>query len=277
MILGDGFTHTHSDHSLFIKYVDRFFLAILVYVDDILIVDNDDSAVSHFKDVLKSPFKLRDLGPAKYFLSFEIARNATGISINQRKYMLELLEEAGFLGCKPLSVPMEPNLKMSATSGVLLPDASVYRRLLGRLLYLTHTRSDITYAVRKLSQYMSAPTDVHLQAAYYVLRYLKNDPAHKLFYSASSALTLKAYSDADWTACPDSRQSVTGYCIFLGDSMISWRSKKQQTVSHSSSEAEYRTMADATCELIWLTTLLFEMQCSVPAPATLFCDNQSAL
>ena len=136
MILGDGFTRTHSDHSLFIKYVDNVLLAVLVYVDDILIVANDDDASVRFKEVLQSAFKLHDLGPAKYFLGFEIARNKTGISLNQRKYTLELLEEAGYLGCKPLFVPMESNLKMSATSGTVLLDAAVYRRLVGRLLYL---------------------------------------------------------------------------------------------------------------------------------------------
>lgn len=148
---------------------------------------------------------------------------------------------------------------------------------MGRLLYLTHTRPDITYAVHKLSQYMSVPTDAHLQAAYRVLRYLKNDPSQGLFYSASSAMKLTAYSNADWAACPDSRQSITGYCVFLGDSLVSWRAKKQQTVSRSSSEAEYKAMADATCKLIWLTTVLGEMHCSSLSPATLFCDNQSAL
>lgn len=222
VILGDGFKQTHSDHSLFIKYVQKTYLAVLVFVDDILIIGNDDSAVEAFKLVLKSAFKLRDLGRAKYFLGFEIARNQSGISINQRKYTLELLEEAGLLGCKPLTVPMEPNLKLSLSTGTALPDAAVYRRLVGRLLYLTHTRPDITYAVHKLSQFMSAPTDSHLQAATRVLRYLKNDPGQGLFYSAASQLKLTAYSDADWAACPDFRQSITGYCVFLGDSLVSW-------------------------------------------------------
>lgn len=222
MILGDGFTQTHSDHSLFIKYADKKFLAVLVYVDDILIVGNDDLAVTAFKTVLQTAFKLWDLGPAKYFLGFEIARNKTGILINQQKYALELLEEGGLLGCKPLSVPMKPNVKLSSSTGTALPDASVYRRLVERLLYLTHTRPDITYAVHKLSQYMFVPTDAHLQAAYRVLRYLKNDPSQGLFYSASSPMKLTAYSDADWAACPDSRQSITGYCVFLGDSLVSW-------------------------------------------------------
>lgn len=277
VITSAGFKQTHSDHSLFVRYVDKIYLAILVYVDDILIVGNDAAAVEEFKSVLKSAFKLRDLGQAKYFFGFEIARNETCIFLNQRKYALELLEEAGLLGCKPLSVPMEPNLKLSLKTGTALPDAKVYRRLVGRLLYLTHTRPDITYVVHKLSQFMSAPTDAHLQAAMRVLRYLKNDPAQGLFYSAFASLKFTAYSDADWAACPDSRQSVTGYCVLLGDSLVSWRSKKQPTVSRSSSEAEYRAMADATCELIWLTTLFTELHCSPSSPATLFCDNQSAL
>lgn len=277
VILGAGFQQAPSDHSLFVRNTSEVFLAILVYVDDILFVGSDESAVDAFKDILKAAFKLRDLGPAKYFLGFEIARSATGIAINQRKYTLELLEDAGLLGCKPLYVPMEPNLKMSGTDGVLLEDPSVYRRIVGRLLYLTHTRPDITYAVHKLSQYMSAPHSVHLQAANRILRYLKNDPGQGLFFSASAALNLTAFSDADWAACPDSRRSVTGYCVFLGDALISWCCRKQPTVSRSSSEAEYRAMADTTCELIWLTSLLHDLHCPPSSPATLFCDNQSAL
>lgn len=171
------------------------------------------------------------------------------------------MKKQAYLVVNRFSVPMEPNAKLSTTNGSALPDAAVYRRLVGRLLYLTHTRPDITYAVHKLSQFMSHPTDIHLQAAYRVLRYLKGDPAQGLFYSASSPMKLTAYSDANWAACQDTRQSITGYCVFLGDSLISWRSKKQQTVSRSSSEAEYRAMADATCELIWLTTVLTELHC----------------
>ena len=148
---------------------------------------------------------------------------------------------------------------------------------MGKLLYLTHTRPDITYAVHKLSQFMSAPRVDHLKAAQRVLRYLKNDPAQGLFYSASSSVSLSAFCDADWASCPDSRRSTTGYCVFLGDSLVSWRAKKQPTLSRSSSEAEYLSMADSTCELIWLASLLRDLHCPLTGPATLFCDNQSAL
>ncbi|XP_013674157.1 uncharacterized mitochondrial protein AtMg00810-like [Brassica napus] len=242
----EGFVQAHADHSLFVKRTSTLFIEALIYVDDILLVGNDEAAIAHFKDVLQAAFKLRVLGPSKYFLGFEIAWNSTGISLNQRKYTLELLQDAGYLSCKPVTVSMEPNQKLSESTGTLLPDSSVYRKIVGRLLYLTHTRPDITYAVHKLSQFMAAPRSDHLTAAYRVLRYLKNDPAQGLFYPANTDLTLTAFSDADWATCPDSRRSITGYCMFLGTSLVSWRSKKQPTVSRSSSEAEYRAMADAT-------------------------------
>lgn len=166
---------------------------------------------------------------------------------------------------------MEPNLKLSDSSGDLLSDASVFRKIVGKLLYLTHTRPDITYAVHKLSQFMSAPRTDHLKDAQRVLRYLKTDPAQGLFYPASSSVHLTAFCDADWASCLDSRRSTTGYCVFLGDSLISWRAKKQHTVSRSSSEAEYHSMADTTCELSGLTLcfvtyialFLAQLHCSV--------------
>lgn len=116
---------------------------------------------------------------------------------------------------------MEPNLKLSDKSGDILSDPSVFREIVGKLLYLTHTRPDITYAVHKLSQFMSAPRVDHLKAAQHVLHYLKNDPAQGLFYSASSSVSLTSFCDADWTSCPDSRRSTTSYCVFLGESFIS--------------------------------------------------------
>lgn len=163
VITSAGFKQAPSDHSLFIKRSPSSFTEALVYVDDILIMGDSDAAIVDFKDTLKSNFKLRDLGTAKYFLGFEIARNETGISINQRKYVLELLQDAGYLGCKPVYVPMEPNSKLSDSSGDLLPDPSVFRKIVGKLLYLTHTRPDITYAVHKLSQFMSTSRTDHLK------------------------------------------------------------------------------------------------------------------
>lgn len=176
VLLQLGFQQSNSDHTLFIRN-DRssgIYTVVLVYVDDIVIASNNDNDVDQLKEDLSKAFKLRDLGPLKYFLGLEIARSSKGISVCQRKYTLGLLEDSGFLACKPSQIPMDLNAKLCSDSAEpLFDDPASYRRLVGRLMYLTITRPDITFAVNKLCQYTSAPKNSHLQVALKVLHYLK--------------------------------------------------------------------------------------------------------
>ncbi|KZV54466.1 hypothetical protein F511_18951 [Dorcoceras hygrometricum] len=276
-LLSIGFSQSHADNSLFVKVRHDVVLVLLVYVDDIVIATNDEGAASELKLFLDNKFKLKDLGKLKYFLGIEVARSSRGISICQRNYAMNLLTEAGLLGCKPRSTPMDANIKLTQDDGDMLPDPSSYRRLIGRLLYLTVTRPDLAFAVNRLSQYVSKPRIPHIEAALNILRYVKGTVGQGLFYGSNSDLKIKFFSDADWGACLDTRRSVTGYCVFLGESMISWRAKKQHTVSRSSAEAEYRSMAAATCEILWIRSLLTDLGVTCDAPATLFCDSQAAI
>ena len=160
-----------------------------------------------------------------------MARSDKGISICQRKYALEVLKEAGMTTCKPSKVPMEQNLKLSKFHGKLLSNPRMYRRLVGRLLYLTITRPDIGYAGNKLSQFVSKPKKPHLDATYKVLQYIKGCPVQGILLSTRSDLQLKAYTDANWASCVNTRRSTIGFYVFLGDSLISRKSKKQSIVS----------------------------------------------
>ncbi|CAM8929570.1 unnamed protein product [Rhodiola kirilowii] len=172
---------------------------------------------------------------------------------------------------------MEIKHKLSLSTAAPLDDLVHYRRLVGRLLYLTVTRPNLAHPVHILSQFMQHPTIDHLQAAHRVLRYIKAAPTQGIFYSAQSQLTLTAYCDADWGACPLTRKSLSGYCVLLGSSLVSWKTKKQTRVARSTAESEYRSMTDACSELLWFTGLLSDMGVSIPRPISLYCDNMSAL
>ncbi|XP_019190296.1 PREDICTED: uncharacterized protein LOC109184713 [Ipomoea nil] len=145
------------------------------------------------------------------------------------------LEEDVYMTLPPGFQSDKPNQQLTHNDDVLLKDVSFYRRLVGRLLYLTTTRPDIGFAVQQVSQFIDAPTEKHMAAAHRVLRYLKAAPGKGISYSSNSALQLQVFSDSDWAACYDSRKSITGYCVFLGESLISWKFKKQPTISRSSS------------------------------------------
>ncbi|GAV84738.1 LOW QUALITY PROTEIN: hypothetical protein CFOL_v3_28180, partial [Cephalotus follicularis] len=205
----------------------------------------------------------------------EVSYSEVGIALCQRKYTLDILSDASLSDCKPSDSPMDPLVKLDNEKGELLHDPEKYRCLVGKLNYLTITRPDISFAVSVVSQYMSAPRTTH-QAVLHIVRYLKGH-LHIAGYSDPDCLEVTGYSDGDWAGCPVDCRSTSGYCVFLGGNLVSWKSKKQSVVSRSSAEVEYRAMANVTGELQWIHMLLAEIGFSVTRPSTLHCDNQSAM
>ncbi|XP_022020214.1 uncharacterized mitochondrial protein AtMg00810-like [Helianthus annuus] len=274
------FVQSKCDTSLFIKNVNNVFVVLLVYVDDIVVTGNSLSEIEKVKQRLKTKFLIKDLGVLQYFLGIEVLSCADGICLSQRKYCTDLLTEYGMLGCKPVSVPIEQshvvNNMLNSNSGPL-QNVTGYQQLIRKLIYLSHTRPDIAYAVHVLSQYMHSPTSGHLKLAFNLLRYLKSAPGQGLLFTKSDSFEIKAFVDSDWAKCLTSRKSVTGYCVFLGNCLVSWKSKKQSTVSRSSAEAGYRSMCAAGCEIVWIKNLLSELQVDVTVPISLFCDNKAAI
>ncbi|CAA7025515.1 unnamed protein product [Microthlaspi erraticum] len=201
-LLALGFKKSHADHTLFIKNDCGRYVAVLVYVDDIIIASNNDEEVETLKSNPKLAFKLRDLGELRYFLGLEIARSSKAYQFANGNTLWSFLR----------------------------------------------------------TLFTSAPKPSHLHAAHKVFHYLKGTIGLGLFYSAEFDLLLKGFTDADWNSCSDTRKSTSGFCMFLGASLISWKSKKQQTSSHSSAESEYRAMVFAVREITWLVNLLQEFQ-----------------
>ena len=194
--------------------------------------------------------KLSDLGPQRYFLGIEVARPKSDISISQRKYALDILEETGLIDCKPADTTMDPNVKLLPDQGEPYSDPWRYRRLVGKLNYLTLARPDISFLVSVVSQFLNSPSDSHWNAVVRILKYIKRAPGKGLVFTDRGHTNIVGYSDADWAGDSSDRRSTSGYCIFIGRNLIWWKSKKQTVVAWSSTKAEYRAMAHATSELV---------------------------
>ena len=272
-----GFKQSYSDYSLFRYIKDSRSLRVLIYVDDLIIAGDDLNMMTRFKAYLNEWFKMKDLGKAKYFLGIEIARGPMGMFLSQRKYALDIVAEAGLLGCKPVATPMEQNHKLLADKGPFYRDPVRFRRVVGRLVYLAITRPELSYTIHILSQVMHKPREAHWDAVVRVLKYLKGCPGQGIMLKAVSDLRIRAFCDSDWASCPLSRRSLSAFVVLLGDSPISWKTKKQDTVSHSSAEAEYRAMAATLRELKWLKRLLGDFGVKHSDPMQMFCDSKSAI
>jgi hypothetical protein len=186
-----------------------------------------------------------------------------------------LLEETGKLGSKLASIPIDGKYKLNTEDGECLEDINQFQRLVGKLIYLTVTRPNISYSVSQISKFMHSPRTPHLEAINRILKYLKGTPGKGIFMKCNNSNEVCGYSDADWAESFD-RKSTTGFCTFVGGNLVTWKSKKQNVVARSSAEAEYRAMASSASELTWIKQILSDFGIQVQIPMKMFCDNQSA-
>lgn len=275
-LISHGFTCSQSDSSLFLKRSSHEAVYLLVYVDDIIITGTSPTLIDHITSSLHATFTIKDLGCLSFFLGIEAISTSSGLLLSQNRYIGDLLHRAKMDGAKPVATPMQTGLQLSKSDGDPFSDTHLYRSIVGALQYVTITRPEIAFAVNRVSLFMHEPTDIHWSAVKRILRYLKGTITHGLLLRSSSHLSLQVFSDADWAGHPDDRRSTTSYCVYLGNSLVSWSSKKQPTVARSSTEAEYRALASAAAEVVWLQSLLHEL---IPDPISapvLWCDNLGA-
>jgi hypothetical protein len=280
------FLPSKADISLFQYHKGSITVFLLVYVDDIIIASSSSSAVDALLQDLKSDFALKDLRPLSYFLGIEVKQAADGICLSPVKYTTDLLKHTGMLSCKLAITPLSSTRKLSAHEGeVLLPeDATRYQSIIGALQYLMLTHPDISFSVNKVCQYLHSPTTIHWTTVKRILCFLKHTLRTGLHIRSSPSMMISAFSDADWAGCGDDRKSSGGFTVFLGPNLISWCYpnliswcyKKQKMVSRSSTEAEYKAMTDTTAKIMWVQTVLQELQIPHSKTARLWCDNMWA-
>jgi Reverse transcriptase (RNA-dependent DNA polymerase) len=238
-MIGMSYQQINADHTVFARQHGGHIIILTVYVDDMIITRDDEGEIARLKIRLGKKFDVKDPRQLRYFLGIEMARGGEGIVLSQRKYVLDLLGETGMLGCKPTTSPIDVKAKMSAdarehvdTSPIDVKakmsadarehvDCERYQRLVGRLIYLSHARFDILFVVSVVSHYMHDPRKDHMDAIFYILRYLKSAPGNDLIFRNNGHINIEGYCDSDWASCQDHRRSTSSYCMFVGDNLVS--------------------------------------------------------
>jgi len=272
-----GYKQSNSDHTLFLKTQGELVTCLIIYVDDMILTGNDEEEIMSLKEKLFEEFEMKDLGELRYFLGIEVLRTEDGIFISQRKYILDLLAETGMADCKPAETPMVEKHGLKIEEGGKPANREQYQRLVGKLIYLAHTRPDIAYAVGVVSQFMHKPQEEHLDAALRIVRYLKGSPDRGVAFRRNGNLNIQGYTDADWAGNPNDRRSTAGYFTMVGGNLVTWRSKKQKVVARSSAEAEFRGIARGVTEILWLRKLMDEIGSPHTEACQLMCDNKAAI
>jgi hypothetical protein len=271
-----GFTKSKADSNLYFKTMNNEPVILLLYVDD-LFLTGEEKLIAECKRRLASEFEMKDLGRMHYFLGLEVWQSPERSFLNQGNYTVEILKRFDMLECKPMNTPMEVKLKLLVDTSSDLIDATLYRQIIGSLMYLTNTRLDICFAVNTLSQFLVEPRHVHLVAAKHVMRYLKGTIDYGLSYDGDHDFTLSGYTDADWAGSVFDRKNTSECCFSLGSTMISWQIRKQSSIALSIVEAEYIAACSASCEAIWLRKLLTGLFDLEMRATLILCDNKRCI
>ncbi|KAK2372230.1 putative mitochondrial protein [Trifolium repens] len=271
-----GYRKGGSDKTLFVKQEKGKFIIAQIYVDDIVFGGMSNAMVQHFVQQMQSEFEMSLVGELTYFLGLQIKQMDDTIFISQSKYARNIIKKFGMDNATHKRTPAPTHLKLTKDEKGISVDQSLYRSMIGSLLYLTASRPDITYAVGVCARYQADPKVSHLTQVKRILKYVNGTSDYGIMYSHCENSTLYGYCDADWAGSADDRKSTSGGCFFLGTNLISWFSKKQNCVALSTAEAEYVAAGSSCSQLVWMKQMLKEYDVEQDA-LTLYCDNMSAI
>ena len=275
-VIKNGFTIGKADSTLFTRKVDNELFVCQIYVDDIIFGSTNEKFCEEFSKVMTNRFEMSMMGELKYFLGFQVKQLKEGTFLCQTKYTQDMLKKFGMEKAKHAKTPMSSNGHLDLNEEGKPVDQKLYRSMIGSLLYLCASRPDIMLSVCMCARFQANPKDCHLVAVKRILRYLVHTQNLGLWYPKGSLFDLLGYSDSDYAGCKVDRKSTTGTCQFLGRSLVSWSSKKQNCVALSTAEAEYIAAGACCAQLLWMKQTLRDFGCEFNK-IPLLCDNESAI
>jgi hypothetical protein len=275
-LISKGFKIGVVDTTLFTKTIGKDLFVCQIYVNDIIFGSTNQDFCEEFGELMSKEFEMSMIGELNYFLGLQIKQLKQGTFVCQSKYVKDLLKKFGLMDATPIKTPMASNGHLDIDEGGKPVDIKLYRSMIGSLLYLTASRPDIMFSVCMCARFQANPKECHLTAVKRILRYLKLTPNVGLWYPKGAQFELIGYSDSDYAGCKIDRKSTSGGCQLLGRSLVSWASKKQNSVALSTAEAEYVAAASCCAQLIWMKQTLCDYGLKF-TKVPLLCDNESAV
>ncbi|XP_065617297.1 uncharacterized mitochondrial protein AtMg00810-like [Quercus suber] len=229
-----------------------------VYVDDIIFGSTKDELAHGFSKLMQVEFEMSMIGKLTHFLGLQIRQQDSSIFLSQSKYAKNLVKKFGLESTSSVRTPMRPNVKLTVDVLGKSVDPSLYRSMIGSLLYLTTSRPDISYSVGVCARYQANPKESHMTALKRIIKYVKTTAEFGVWYSKDTNDVLAGYSDTDWAGNADDRKSTSGGCFYVGNNLVSWMSKKQNSISLSTAEVEYIAASNCCTQLLWMQKLLHD-------------------
>ncbi|CAL8176394.1 unnamed protein product [Prunus armeniaca] len=272
-----GFKTSLSEATLYVKFTESGILIVSLYVDDIIYTGSSRELLLDFKTEMMKQYEMTDLGLLHHFMGLGVIQTETYIFLHQKKYAKTLLDMFGFKDCKSIATPLAVNEKLSKQDGSEQADESLYRQVVGSLLYLTATRPDIMFVASLLARFMHGPTRKHMGTTKRVLRYIQGTLDYGIAYERGKEAVLIGYCDSDWSGSEDDMKSTSGYAFHLGSGVFSWASVKQSSVALFTAEAEYVSAAEATAQAMWLRFVLSDFGEEQISSTSILCDNTTTI
>jgi hypothetical protein len=269
-LLAKGFTRGQANRTLFIRQQGTHKLIAQIYVDDIIFGATLDSLAHEFSEEMKQEFEMN------YFLGLEVKQTVEGIFISQSKYARDLVKRFGLDGKSRARTPMSTSVKISSDLAGKSVDPSLYRSMIGSLLYLTASRPDIAFSVGVCARFQANPKESHLTAVKRIIKYVNDTLSYGIWYSRETNLVVAGYSDADWAGNAEDRKSTSGGCFYVRNNLVAWMSKKQASISLFTAEAEYIAAGSYCTQLLWMKTLLGDYGFTQDT-MIINCDNTSVI